>query len=203
VVLVETSDAGFYNNSIGTALNLSNTGTNTCAEPFPASDDCTTTYPTAPNLSAASSILGNWLGNPGALNSNWSFLASIPNSWVPNTEVAVIYRFDTLGATNVVASFGVDNGIFVWLDGVYRLGARAGGGHSLGEYTVNIGDLSAGSHYLQLLLEDHGAVNGYDVRITADTFIPGPPPGDVPEPVSIWLIALGMATLGWSRRNKA
>ncbi|HEU4427555.1 MAG TPA: hypothetical protein VFT98_02280 [Myxococcota bacterium] len=40
---------------------------------------------------------------------------AIPNQWTVNTEVAVIYQFDTLSATNVVARFGVDNGIFVWL----------------------------------------------------------------------------------------
>ncbi len=42
----------------------------------------------------------------------------------------MIYRFDTLGATNVVASFGVDNGIFAWIDGVYLGGVRRGGGSS-------------------------------------------------------------------------
>ena len=206
IILVQTSDPGYYNNSIGTVLNLSNTGSDTCAEPFPTGNDCTNTYPIQPNLSAAGSILGNWLGDPLHLNSHWSASPiAIPNSWAVNTEVAIIYEFDTLGATNVQALFGVDNGMFVWLDGVYKLGARAGGGPSLGEYSVNIGTLTAGTHFLELLLEDHGATNGYAVQITADTFIPGPPPNrgpSVPEPGSLSLLGLGLAGWAVSRRKK-
>ena len=48
---------------------------------------------------------------------------SIPNQWTVGTEVAVIYPFYTLGATNVIARFGVDNGIYAWLDGDYIGGA--------------------------------------------------------------------------------
>lgn len=99
VVLVQTGDPGFYNNSIGTVLNGTNGGE---SGPFPVSNDSNLTFPTAPNLSAASGALGNWLTDPLNLNSNWQFLSSIPNSWVPGTEVAVEYEFNTLGATNVL-----------------------------------------------------------------------------------------------------
>lgn len=191
VTLVQTSDPGFYNKSIGNSLNGTNGG-NTATGYFPTSDDANVTFPTAPDLSAASSALGNWLSDPGNLNANWSYESSIPNSWAVGTEVAVIYRFDTLGATNIVAAFGVDNGIFVWLDGAYIGGARAPGGVSPGEHTYNLGDLSAGTHYLQLLLEDHGVTNGYAVNITADTYTPGTP-GAVPEPGVLWLFAIGLA----------
>lgn len=195
IILVQTSDPGFYNNNLGTVLNLSNTGTDTCAEPFPVSNDCSTTYPTAPDLSAASSILGNWLTDPFNLNSNWSSSPiSIPNSWTPGTEVAVIYQFDTLGATNVRASFGVDNGIFLWLNGDYLFGARGPGSVVPGEYMQTIGDLPAGTHFLQILLEDHGSVDGYNVVIEADTFIPDP--GSVPEPGTLALLAISLLGLG-------
>jgi hypothetical protein len=200
VVLVQTSDPGFYNDSIGTVLNLTNGGE---GGPFPVFNDATLSFPTAPDLSAASGALGNWLTDPGHLNANWSFEAAIPNNWAVGTEVGIIYRFDTLAATNVVARFGVDNGIFVWLDGTYLFGARAGGGAVLGEYTRALGDLAAGNHYLQILLEDHGGTNGYAVEITADTFEPGPPPpSSVPEPATLGLLGLGLAGLGLAARRR-
>lgn len=200
VTLVTTSDPGFYNDSIGTVLNLTNGGE---TGPFPVFNDSSLTFPTAPDLSAASSALGNWLTNPGSLNSNWTAEASIPNAWTPGDEVAIIYQFDTLGATNVVANFGVDNGIFAWLDGTYLFGARAGGGPVLGEYSLNLGDLAAGTHYLQLLLEDHGGTNGYAVEITADTFIPGPPPSEIAEPAPLAILGLGLVALTFVRRRLA
>lgn len=198
VTLVTTSDPGFYNDSIGTSLNGTNGG-DTPTGMFPILNDSTVSFPTAPDLSTASSALGNWLTDPGNLNANWSAEASIPNSWTPGHEVAIIYEFNTLGATNVQASFGVDNGIFVWLDGNYEFGARAGGGPVAGEYTVNLGDLAAGTHYLQLLLEDHGGSNGYIVEITADEFIPAP---EVPEPGTLAVLGIGLIGLAYARRRR-
>lgn len=194
-VLVQTSDPGYYNNSIGTVLNNTNGG-DTSTGYFPTTNDAAVTFATAPDLSAASSALGNWLTDPLNLNGNWSYLASIPIHWPVNTEVAVMYRFDTLGATNVIAQFGVDNGIYVWLDGVYIGGARGPGSYSPAEYSFNLGDLGAGTHFLQLLLEDHGVTNGYDVKVTADSFIPVTP---VPEPGALSIFGLGIAALGLLR----
>ena len=196
VVLVETSDPGYYNDSIGTILNSTNGGE---SGPFPVSNDSNLDFPTEPDLSAASTILGNWLTNPLNLNANWSFETSIPNSWTVEEEVAVIYQFDTLEATNVVASFGVDNGIFVWLDGDYIGGARRSGGVSLGEHIFDVGDLDAGTHFLQILLEDHGSTNGYAVEITADTFTPGAPP-DIKIAAARWLVGACVGGLGGGGR---
>jgi len=201
VLLVQTNDPGFYNDSLGTTLNNTNGG-NTPSGYFPTTNDSTVNFSVAPDLSVANSILGNWLTNPSNLSGAWGFEAPIPTSWAVGTEVAIIYEFNTLGAENVVASFGVDNGIFAWIDGNYIGGARRGGGVSLGEHVFNVGDLSAGTHYLQLLLEDHGGTNGYAVEITADSFIPAP----VPVPAAIWLFSsglIGLLSLQKIKRNFA
>ncbi len=201
VVLVQTSDPGFYNDSLGTTLNLSNgTGADDATAYFPVSNDSNVNFPDAPDLSAAGSILGNWLTDPLNLNSNWSAEAAIPNTWTPGDEVAIMYQFNTLSATNVIASFGVDNGIFAWLDGTYIGGARRGGSVYAGEHIFNLGDLTAGTHFLQLLLEDHGGSNGYAVNISADEFIAGPPPS-VPEPSTLVLLAFGLVGIGARRRQ--
>lgn len=200
VVLVQTLDPGYYNNNLGTILNLSNGNPDDSAQPFPVFDDSTVSFPTAPDISAASGILGNWLTTPGALNSNWSGPMSIPNSWTPGNEVAVIYKFDTLGAQNVVAKFGVDNGIYAWLDGNYIFGARAAGGVGIWDYTLNLGDFAAGTHYLQLLLEDHGGSNGYAVEITADTYTPAPVP-DGESTAALCGLAFGSFFLARRKRS--
>lgn len=202
VTLVQTSDPGYYNNNIGTVLNLSNPGGDGPSQAFPISNDSSTSFLTPPDLSAASGILGSWLATPWALNASWSATPiSVPSNWAVGTEVAVIYQFDTLAATNVVANFGVDNGIFAWLDGNYIFGARAGGGASLGEYSLSLGDFSAGTHYLQLLLEDHGGSNGYAVQITADTFTPGPAVIPTPDGGSTaLLLGLTLSALLFRRR---
>ena len=209
LVLVDSAtDAARVNQGLGSSLDNTNGG-NTSTGYFPSSEDSTFNTTIAPDLSTVSSILGNWLGSPPSFNSNWSTPVPVAPNWPLFSELAVVYQFDTLGATNVVARFGVDNGIYIWLDGVFLRGHRAGGGPSLGEVTLNIGDLTAGTHFLQLILEDHGSANGYIVEITADTFIPctGPCPGQpdpaLPIPSSLALLGIGLAALAIRRRTKS
>lgn len=165
-VLIDTTTPGRYNDGIGMALN-----TNGSHDPFPcnkvACGDSSERFPTEPNLDAAASVLGNWLTSPASPGGAWSEAQTISTTWAENTETAIIYSFDAkTGIHNATLQLGVDNGVFVWLDGEYKFGARDGGEAALGEYSIELGDIGPGTHYLQVLREDHGAPTGYAIRLS-------------------------------------
>lgn len=196
-VIINNTTQGYYNQAIGTLLD----GTDP-AFPAPYTDDNTYVYASAPNIAAASAVLGNWLNDPVNLNANWSALQAIQAGWNINDETAIIYQIDagTAGLNNVITQLGVDNGIFVWLDGIFQRGWRAAGGAYEWEYSLDLGTLSAGTHYLQILREDHGGATGYTINVTGDSA-----PSAVPEPGTVALLGLGLLGLGANvrKRNKA
>jgi hypothetical protein len=195
-VIIATST--YYNSGLGTLLDTS--GPN---DPFPCANigcgDNTVSYPTAPDLSAASAQLGTWLTNAAPTGGAWTGpSAVIPDTWAVNTETAIVYGIDAgLGLTNLTLSLGVDNGIFVWVDGVYRFGARAAGGASQNEYVLALADMSAGMHYIQIMREDHGGGTGYYYGLSG-SFVQS-----VPEPATLGLLGLGLAGIGLSRKRKS
>jgi hypothetical protein len=199
--LIDGTTKGFYNQAIGTSLNLTNPTSGTYL--FPGDyqtygDPTFNPVPFEPNLSAASSALGNWLTAPTALNANWNF-QSIPATWQVNDETAIIYKINagSTGLSNVVAKFGVDNGLFVWLDGTFKSGWLAPGGASPNEYTLSFSSLTAGDHYLQILREDHGGGTGFNINVTAELAAP------VPEPETYAMMLAGLGLLGvMARRRK-
>lgn len=178
VTLVDGSTPGFYNDSLGTILD----GT----EPhFPiplfAGGGDPTFYPsTEPDIAAASAVLGDWLASPPGLNSNWRRVSSVPGTWEINSETAIVYPVNggVAGVTNLLAAIDVDNAVYVWVNGVFKFGARTPGLPSpIGqfEYTnVALGDLSPGSNYIQILREDSGIATGYQIRITGIGFTAEP-----------------------------
>lgn len=195
-VVLDNSSTGRYNNALGTLLDT--TGVN---DPFPCADgvcgDVTISFATAPNLSAASAVLGNWLLNPAAPGASWSATGQfIPTTWTPNDETAIIYEFNAgAGLQNLSLQLGTDNGIFVWLDGVYLFGARAAGGSFASEYSLGLPNLSGGTHYLQVLREDHGGATGYDLLLTGDRV------NNVPEPAGLALVGLGLLAASLAGRR--
>jgi hypothetical protein len=195
--ILNNGSAGYYNAGLGTLLDT--TGVN---DPFPCANvgcgDSTLTFLSAPDLSAAAAPLGTWLTNSAPTGGAWSAAPqAIPGTWSVNTETAVVYEIDAgTGLSNLNLSLGVDNGIFVWLNGSYLFGARAAGGSSLGEYSLALSDL-VGVNYLQVLREDHGGGTGYDISLTGDVRT------SVPEPASAVLFGLGLLGLGFARRQSA
>ena len=127
-----------------------------------------------PNLTAAASRLGTWLGRLRPSGGTWSAAPrTIPSTWTRRSENAIVYEIDAGegGLTNLVGHFAVDNGIWVWVDGVFKFGAvEPGTNVSLFEYASRpLGDLTPGKHYVQILRSDTHIGTGYNVLITGNT----------------------------------
>lgn len=166
IALVDDTTPAYYNTALGTTLD----GTQ---PQFPranlADGDPIILPASEPNLTSATSILGDWLSSkPFPLNGHWSILQSIPKTWLANTETAIIYPINAGlgGITNLTGNFGVDNGIFVWVNGEFKFGALAPAFATAFEYSnIDLGSLPPGQNYIQILREDHGGLTGYSIKI--------------------------------------
>ena len=221
-VLVDNSTLGFYNTGLGRLLDRpagNNTGIFPCD--YQGSDVCVAD-PTVPAINeaqlnselaapAVAAVLGNWLTlnssntlAPGAAPTGTGWSASpqaIPVNWPIQDERAIVYEFgiDSPSWTEVELHLGVDNGIMVWLDGQYLMGAMAGGSYGESEYVMNLADIGQGTHYLQVLLEDHGGLDGFSIGLRGT---PVQRTAALPEPAPFALLGLGLIGLGVARRRK-
>jgi fibro-slime domain-containing protein/RHS repeat-associated protein len=168
---VYNSSFGYYNDQLGDLYpgNPSDPLAEYFRGPDVSTGDPSLRFSTEPDLSQINP-LGNWLSDPqGAiLNGFWTDIQQIPSRWSTNTESAIVYEIDggEFGISNVKGSFGVDNGIFIWINGQYKFGALDGGSASPNEYQIDIGDLPPGKNYVQILREDHGQGTDFYVIIT-------------------------------------
>jgi hypothetical protein len=190
-VVIDGSTLGYYNAGLGDLAP---------AAGFPLAnvaggDPTVPPVAPAPDLSAATN-LGTWLTAAAPTGGTWSAAPqAIPATWAINTETAIVYAINAgSGLSNVHIDLGVDNGIYVWLNGTYLFGAMAPGGSTPGEYGIDVASLAGGTHYLQILREDHGGSTGYSIQMTADR-------AAVPEPAALALLGIGLAGLGWMRRR--
>ncbi|HLO83478.1 MAG TPA: PEP-CTERM sorting domain-containing protein [Nostocaceae cyanobacterium] len=204
VVLVNGSTQGYYNSSLGDLYpgNPADPRAAYFRGPNVSTGDPTLSFPTAPDLTGVTR-LGSWLSNPttAVTNGFWTGLQAIPATWAVNSETAIIYEVDggSNGVSNLIGNFGVDNGIFVWVNGQYKFGATAPGGAFAFEYpNINLGSLNPGKNFIQILRADHGGGTGFVTSITGD-YIPKP----VPEPTTtLSVLLLGAFGVGSTLKRK-
>lgn len=203
-VIIDNSTSGYYNAGLGDLSTvISQTDSGTGASLFPAAnsaggDPVIPPISTEPDTSGVAA-LGTWLTAAAPSGGSWSAnTVAIPSNWAVNSETAIVYEIDAgAGISNFNIDLGVDNGIYVWLNGDYLFGAMAPGGAALSEYDINIGSISGGTHYLQVLREDHGGATGYLISATGDFAV------RVPEPQVLALVGIGLVGLAFGARRKA
>ena len=203
VTLIDNSTTGLYNDDIGTVLDGSNPFGGSFLFPGADLSDGDPLLDIGPgdepDLSLAAASLGDWLTTPATPGGTWSAgPVGIPFSWEVNTETAIIYEIDggAGGLSNVTADFGVDNGVFVWLNGEFLGGQLRPGTAIPGEFSLDLGDLASGSNFLQILREDHGGGTGWTISVTGDV-------SAVPLPAGGFLLIGAMGGFAALRRRKA
>lgn len=181
-VIINNSSQGYYNAGLGDIV--------------PVVGDPTVNPAPAPSLGGVVA-LGTWLTNAAPTGGAWSAAPmAVPGAWAIGTETAIVYEINAgPGLTNIHIDLGVDNGIFVWLNGTYLFGALAPGGSNINEYDIDIPGVLTGTNYLQILREDHGGATGYDILVSADRV-------QAPEPGSLVLLGAALAALGLARRRR-
>ncbi len=192
-VIIDNNTLGYYNAGLGDLYPLAG-----FPQPVPP-DPLVPPIAPEPDVSSVAA-LGTWLGAAAPSGGSWSAAPqAIPSSWAVNTETAIVYVIDAGlgGLSNVHVEIGVDNGVYAWLNGNYLFGAMAPGGATLGEYAFDLGTLAAGTHYLQLLREDHGGETNYMIRVSADQVAVA-----VPLPGALALLGAGFLALGWGLRRR-
>lgn len=192
VVIIDDSTGGLYNSGLGDMADYYD------ATQFPganSSEGDPTINPAAEPTVFGTEFGADWL-NGDYTGGSWSSVSNIPNTWTVNHESAVVYEFTLGSISDMHIDLGVDNGIYVWLDGNFLFGALAGGGSHIDEYNIDVAGVSAGTHHLQILREDHGGGTGMNILVSVTDAIV------VPEPSALWLMGIGLLGFFGSRRRR-
>lgn len=195
VVIIDNSTGGLYNSGLGDMADYYG------FDKFPNanSSEGDPTYSSILEPTVFGSEFGaDWL-NGDYTGGSWGVETNIPDTWTVNHESAVVYDFVLGAVSDIHIDLGVDNGIYVWLDGVYLFGAMRGGGSSIGEYDIDLAGVASGAHSLQILREDHGGGTGMHISVD----VTDAPVVTVSEPSSFALFSLGLIGLMRARKRYA
>lgn len=196
IVIIDSSTLGRYNAGLGDLAALDGAGGFFLAANVSEGDPNLPPVIAEPSVSYGGAFGTNWLAGDYTGGAWSAGPVAIPATWTVNDETAIVYEFALAAASNVHVDFGVDNGILVWLNGSYVFGAQAPGGSSIAEYNLDLSNLAAGTHRLQILREDHGGATGFHILANATAVA-------VPEPASLSLLGIWLLSFGLIRRRLA
>ncbi|OUS26113.1 hypothetical protein A9Q99_19240 [Gammaproteobacteria bacterium 45_16_T64] len=195
VVIIDDTTGGLYNSSLGDMADYYGPS----HFPNANSSEGDPNYPSISEPTVFGAAFGtDWLGGDYT-GGSWGAVANIPNTWAVNHESAVVYDFVLGAASDIHIDLGVDNGIYVWLDGTYLFGAMQGGGSNINEYNIDLAGVASGAHSLQILREDHGGGTGMNISVD----VTDAPVVTVSEPSSFALFSLGLIGLMRARKRYA
>jgi len=122
--------------------------------------------------------------------------------WNANTGMALQKEFVINGTiSDATLWYGTDNGLIVFINGnyIFRLNEEGSGYRDEHSIVLASSFFNHGDNLIQVLAEDHGGGTWIDLKLTGTVT----PSSQVPEPTTMLLIGLGLASLVGIRRKIA